>query len=104
MEPEEKVGIVKMKLFYALKRLCDEYSLGRLIGGVLSRFHRILQQIMQKSKEEKTETLNTGKEGRPLFGIDVLKDMGIGQNASGEYVNVKDEEEQEYDDEDELGI
>lgn len=30
--------------------------------------------------------------------------MGIGKNASGEYVNVKDEEGQEYDDENELGM
>ena len=33
MEANGKVGTVKMKPFYALKRVCEEYSMDTVIGG-----------------------------------------------------------------------
>ena len=33
METNGKVGAVKMKPLYALKKMCEEYSIDRVIGG-----------------------------------------------------------------------
>ena len=42
MEANGKVGTVKMKPFYALKRVCEEYSMDTVIGGgILKRFQAI---------------------------------------------------------------
>lgn len=59
MEANGKVGTVKMKPFYALKRVCEEYSMDTVIGGgILKRF----QAISNKAIKDKTQNKQQGKE------------------------------------------
>ena len=99
MEANGKVGTVKMKPFYALKRVCEEYSMDTVIGGgILKRF----QAISNKAIKDKTQNKQQGKEqninDNSMFGVEVLQEMGIQREQSGEYVmndNSKKQETQE---------
>ena len=87
MEANGKVGTVKMKPFYALKRVCEEYSMDTVIGGgILKRF----QAISNKAIKDKTQNKQQGKEqninDNSMFGVEVLQEMGIQREQSGEYV------------------
>lgn len=96
MEANEKVGTVKMKPFYALKRVCEEYSMDTVIGGgILKRF----QAISNKAIKDKTQNKQQGKEqninDNSMFGVEVLQEMGIQREQSGEYVMNDNSKKQE---------
>ena len=96
MEANGKVGTVKMKPFYALKRVCEEYSMDTVIGGgILKRF----QAISNKAIKDKTQNKQQGKEqninDNSMFGVEVLQEMGIQREQSGEYVMNDNSKKQE---------
>lgn len=93
MEASGKVGVVKMKPFYALKKACEEYPLGRLIGGgILKRYQTIINKKQLEKQEEKTNIDDISKEDNSMFGHEILEELGIEQNESGEYVKRTDDE------------
>lgn len=80
MEADGKVGTVKMKPLYAIKRACEEYSMEKIIGGgILRRFQMITNRAVKEKIEEKQE--NVDKKSYPkdnaMFGIEVLEELGI---------------------------
>ena len=96
MEANGKVGTVKMKPFYALKRVCEEYSMDTVIGGgILKRF----QAISNKAIKDKIQNKQQGKEqninDNSMFGVEVLQEMGIQREQSGEYVMNNNSKKQE---------
>ena len=96
MEANGKVGTVKMKPFYALKRVCEEYSKDTVIGGgILKRF----QAISNKAIKDKMQNKQQGKEqninDNSMFGVEVLQEMGIQREQSGEYVMNDNSKKQE---------
>ena len=96
MEANGKVGTVKMKPFYALKRVCEEYSMDTVIGGgILKRF----QAISNKAIKDKTQNKQQGKEqninDNSMYGVEVLQEMGIQREQSGEYVMNDNSKKQE---------
>lgn len=96
MEANGKVGTVKMKPFYALKRVCEEYSMDTVIGGgILKRF----QAISNKAIKDKIQNKQQGKEqninDNSMFSVEVLQEMGIQREQSGEYVMNDNSKKQE---------
>lgn len=51
METQEKIGTVFMKPLEALKKLCEDNSINRVIGVLLPRYEKILNSKM-KTKEQ----------------------------------------------------
>ena len=91
MEANGKVGTVKMKPFYALKRVCEEYSMDTVIGGgILKRFQAISNKAI-KDKTQKEQNINDNS----MFGVEVLQEMGIQREQSGEYVMNDNSKKQE---------
>ncbi len=94
MEANGKVGTVKMKPFYALKKLCEDYLTGKLTGGGIFKRYQVVvdNAVKNKSKEQKTE-VNSEKE-TAMFGQEVLEELGIVKDKAGEYVEKKSQEEE----------
>ena len=68
MEANGKVGTVKMKPFYALKRVCEENSMSRVLGSdMLARFERVTNHKVQEKQQEKQTQKTTKNEKVPLF-------------------------------------
>lgn len=49
---DEKMGIVKRTPFSALKKLCEEYSLSRNIGGLLRKYEGLINIAIDKIKNK----------------------------------------------------
>ena len=48
METNGKVGAVKMKPLYALKKMCEEYSIDRVIGGgLVKRYEMVIDKTIK---------------------------------------------------------
>ena len=77
MEVQEKMGTVYMKAFDALKRVCQENSMNRVIGSLLPKYEKILNNKI-KSKEQ-----------IPMFTRDT-RDQYIGEDILEELKNEKD--------------
>ena len=94
MEATGKVGTVKMKPFYALKKVCEDYLTDKLIGGgILKRYQVVVDNaVKNKNKEQKIEG-NSEKE-TAMFGQEVLEELGIVKDKAGEYVEKKSQEEE----------
>lgn len=96
MEANGKVGTVKMKPFYALKKICEDYLTNKLTdGGILERYRVVVDNAVKnknKNKEQKTEG-NSEKE-TAMFGQEVLEELGIVKGKAGEYVEKKSQEEE----------
>ena len=58
METNGKVGAVKMKPLYALKKMCEEYSIDRVIGGGLVKRY---EMVIDKTIKNKEQELENGK-------------------------------------------
>lgn len=87
METNGKVGTVKMKPFYALKRVCEEYSMDTVIGGgILKRFQIIANKAIKDKTQGKEQTEEKNTNDNSMFGVEVLQEMGIQREQSGEYV------------------
>ena len=82
MEADGKVGTVKMKPLYALKRACEGYSMEKIIGGgILKRFQIIADRAINEKieeKQKKSETKSYEKDNA-MFGIEVLEELGLTQ-------------------------
>ena len=96
METDGKVGTVKMKPLYALKRACEGYSMEKVRGGgILRRFQSIADRAINEKIEEKqrnTETKSYEKDNA-MFGIEVLEELGLTQ----EQVNSQKRQEPKVD-------
>lgn len=80
VEIQEKVGTVKMKPLYAIKRACEEYSMEKIIGGgILRRFQMITNRAVKEKIEEKQENVDkkSYQKDNAMFGIEVLEELGI---------------------------
>ena len=80
METDGKVGTVKMKPLYALKRACEGYSMEKVIGGgILRRFQSIADRAINEKIEEKqrnTETKSYEKYAVCGYGCHRIYDGG----------------------------
>lgn len=74
MEVQQKVGTVLMKPLEALKKICEENSITRVVGVLLPRYEKIL--------DNKIKT----KEQRPMFTQDT-RDQYIGEDLLEELKN-----------------
>lgn len=105
MEANGKVGVVKMKPLYALKKMCEEYSIDRVIGGGLVKRYEMVIDNTIKNKEQELENSQNKAEGEidnSMFGQEVLEELGITKEKSGEYVMAGKQENQEQKQDDEL--
>ena len=48
MENQERMGTVHMKALDALKKMCEEQSIARVIGSTLEKFERLVQLAVEK--------------------------------------------------------
>ena len=74
METQEKIGTVFMKPLEALKKLCEDNSINRVIGVLLHRYEKILNSKM-KTKEQ-----------IPMFSQDT-REQYIGEDIMEELKN-----------------
>ena len=96
MEANGKVGTVKMKLFYALKRVCEEYSMNTVIDGeILERFRAISNKAIKDKIQNKQQGKEQNINDKSMFGVEVLQEMGIQREQSGEYVMNDNSKKQE---------
>ncbi len=96
MEANGKVGTVKMKLFYALKRVCEEYSMNTVIDGeILERFRAISNKAIKDKIQNKQQGKEQNINDNSMFGVEVLQEMGIQREQSGEYVMNDNSKKQE---------
>ena len=102
METNGKVGAVKMKPLYALKRVCEEYTIGRVIcGSILKRYENVLDNVL-KNREQGIEQASKAEKDNSMFGQEVLEELGITKEKSGEYVMAGKQESQEQKQEEEF--
>ena len=105
METNGKVGTVKMKPLYALKKMCEEYSIDRVIGGgLIKRCEMVIDKTIKNKEQELENGQNkTGVEiDNSMFGQEVLEELGITKEKSGEYVMAGKQESQEQKQEEEF--
>ena len=68
LETQEKVGDVRRTPFGALKRICEENSMSRVLGSdMLARFERVTNHKVQEKQQEKKTQTTTKNEKVPLF-------------------------------------
>ena len=105
MEANGKVGAVKMKPLYALKKMCEEYTIDRIIGsGLIKRCEIVIDNTI-KNKEQELENGKNKAEveiDNSMFGQEVLEELGITKEKSGEYVMSGKQETQEQSQDDGL--
>lgn len=105
MESNGKVGAVKMKPLYALKKMCEEYTIDRIIGsGLIKRCEIVIDNTI-KNKEQELENGKNKAEveiDNSMFGQEVLEELGITKEKSGEYVMSGKQETQEQSQDDGL--
>lgn len=68
METQEKVGEVRRTPLGALKRICEENSMSRVLGSdMLERFERVTNHKVQEKQQEKQTQKLVKNEKVPLF-------------------------------------
>ncbi len=77
METQEKMGTVFMKPLVALKKMCEENSINRVIGVLLPKYERVLNDKMK------------AKEKIPMFTQDT-REQYIGESILEELKGEKD--------------
>ena len=93
---------VKMKPLYALKKMCEEYTIDRVIGGsILKRYENVLDNVL-KNREQGIEQASKAEKDNSMFGQEVLEELGITKEVSGGYVMAENKETQEQSQEDEM--
>ncbi len=105
MEMNGKVGAVKMKPLYALKRVCEEYTIERVIfGGFIKRFETVIDNTIKNKEQELKNSQNKDEieKDNSMFGQEVLEELGITKEKSGEYVMAGKQETPRETQEDEL--
>ena len=53
MENQERMGTVHMKALDALKKMCEEQSIARVIGSTLEKFERLVQLAVENLRNVK---------------------------------------------------
>ena len=77
MEAQEKIGTVFMKPLGALKKICEENSINRVIGTLLPKYEKLVNDKIK------------AKEQIPMFTQDTC-DQYIGEDILEELKNEKD--------------
>jgi hypothetical protein len=74
---EEKVGDVKRTPLGALKKICEENSMMRILGDLLPRFDKIVIRGIKMTKEKGNEqkAMFTASTREAYLGEEVLKDL-----------------------------
>ena len=72
METQEKVGTVFMKPLGALKKICEENSINRVIGVLLPRYEKILNDKIKSKEQIPMFTKDTYDE---YIGEDILEEL-----------------------------
>ena len=68
METQEKVGEVRRTPLGALKRICEENSMSRVLGSdMLERFERVTNHKVQEKQQEKQTQKLVKNEKVPLL-------------------------------------
>lgn len=68
METQEKVGDIRRTPLGALKRICEENSMTRLLGSdMIARFERVTNNKVQEKQQKEQEQKITKNEKVPLF-------------------------------------
>ena len=105
VEVNGKVGAVKMKPLYAQKRVCEEYTIDRVIGGgLIKRFETVIDNTIKNKEQELKNGQNKDEmeKDNSMFGQEVLEELGITKEKSGEYVMAGKQETPREIQEDEL--
>lgn len=93
---------VKMKPLYSLKRMCEEYTIDRVISGsILKRYENVVDNEF-KNREQGMKQSSKIEKDNSMFGQEVLKELGITKEESGEYVMSENQETQDQKQEDEI--
>ena len=93
---------VKMKPLYALKKMCEEYTIDRVIGGsILKRYENVLDNVL-KNREQGIKQSSKVEKDNSMFGQEVLEELGITKEVSGGYVMAENQETQDQKQEDEI--
>lgn len=72
MEVQEKMGTVYMKPFDALKRVCQENSINRVISNLLPKYEKILDN---KENEKKQRPMFTQDTCEQYIGEDIVEEL-----------------------------
>ncbi len=68
IETQEKVGEIRRTPFGALKKICEENSMSRVLGSdMLARFERVTNNKVQQKEEKKQMKKTQKNEKVPLF-------------------------------------
>ena len=72
MEVQEKVGTVLMKPLGALKKICEENSITRVIGVLLPKYEKILNDKIKAKEQIPMFTQDTQNQ---YIGEDILEEL-----------------------------
>ena len=72
MEVQEKVGTVSMKPLTALKKICEENSINRVIGILLPKFEKILNDKIKRKEQIPMFSKDTYEK---YIGEDILEEL-----------------------------
>ncbi len=76
MEAQEKVGTVLMKPLGALKKICEENSITRVIAALLPRYEKILDNKIKTKEQIPMFTKDTQNE----YIGDILEELKNGED------------------------
>ena len=76
MEAQEKVGTVLMKPLGALKKICEENSITRVIAALLPRYEKILDNKIKTKEQIPMFTKDTQNQ----YIGDVLEELKNGED------------------------
>ena len=72
MEMQEKVGTVLMKPLDALKKICEDNSITRVIGVLLPRYEKIVDSKMKAREQIPMFSKNTYDQ---YIGEDIMEEL-----------------------------
>ena len=76
---DEKMGYVKRTPLGALKKLCEEYSLSRNIGGLLRKFENLVYLAIDKMKNKDNKSMFTKNTQYKVLGKDERNSEDLGE-------------------------
>ena len=72
MQTQEKIGTVLMKPLEALKKICEDNSITRVIGVILPKFEKILDNKIKTKEQIPMFTQDTQNQ---YIGEDILEEL-----------------------------
>ncbi len=88
----DKMGYVKRTPLGALKKLCEEYSLSKNIGGLLRKFENLVYLAIDKFKDKDNKSMFTKNTQHELLGGKGETSENLGQEMLGELMDGNDVE------------